>query len=180
MEYDPTRMCEMLVGLGDVEVLGIDDKEGAPLRVRIRRRVPRPPCGGCAQRLWSDGERAMLRCSSGRPAASMRQPTRVSLCESIPITSIALTFLLGVDRWQNGPVVRNHALMSSRLRRLYQATSPGRHTGEEALTPKATINLTGQCTSEPSPPVLPPHSQTRMAQAPVALREAGLWGGHCH
>ena len=46
MEYDPTRMCEMLVGLGDVEVLGIDDKEGAPLRVRIRRRVPRPPCGG--------------------------------------------------------------------------------------------------------------------------------------
>ena len=46
MEYDPTRMCEMLVGLGDVEVLGIEDKEGAPLRVRIRRRVPRPPCGG--------------------------------------------------------------------------------------------------------------------------------------
>ena len=57
MEYDPTRMCEMLVGLGDVEVLGIDDKEGAPLRVRIRRRVPRPPCGGCGGPLWSDGER---------------------------------------------------------------------------------------------------------------------------
>ena len=33
--------------------------------------------------------------------------------------------------------------MSSRLRRLYQATSPGRHTGEEALTPKATINRWG-------------------------------------
>ena len=57
MEYDPTRMCELLVGLGDVEVLGIDDKEGAPLRVLIRRRVPRPPCGGCGGPLWSDGER---------------------------------------------------------------------------------------------------------------------------
>ena len=60
MEYDPTRMCEMLVGLGDVEVLGIDDKEGAPLRVRIRRRVPRPPCGGCGGLLWSDGERPVV------------------------------------------------------------------------------------------------------------------------
>ena len=57
MEYDPTRMCELLVGLGDVEVLGIDDKEGAPLRVRIRRRGSRPPCGGCGGLLWSDGER---------------------------------------------------------------------------------------------------------------------------
>ena len=28
MEIDPTRMCELLVGLGDVEVLGVDD-EGA-------------------------------------------------------------------------------------------------------------------------------------------------------
>ncbi len=60
MEYDPTRMCELLVGLGDVEVLGIDDKEGAPLRVRIRRRVPSPPCGGCGGPLWSDGERAVV------------------------------------------------------------------------------------------------------------------------
>ena len=33
MEYDPTRMCELLVGLGDVEVLGIDDKS-------TLRRVP--------------------------------------------------------------------------------------------------------------------------------------------
>ena len=47
----------------------------------------------------------------------------------------------------------------------------------EALTPKATINLTGQCTSEPSPPVLPPHSQTRMAQAPLAMPALGVCGG---
>ena len=42
MEYDPTRMCEMLVGLGDVEVLGIDDKEA--------RRCGCASAGGCRDR----------------------------------------------------------------------------------------------------------------------------------
>ena len=32
MEADPTRMCELLVGLGDVEVLGLDDEAGESLR----------------------------------------------------------------------------------------------------------------------------------------------------
>ena len=57
MECDPTRMCERLVGLGDVEVLGVDDKAGEPLRVHIRRRGPKPDCGDCGALLWSDGER---------------------------------------------------------------------------------------------------------------------------
>ena len=39
MECDPTRVCELLVGLGDVEVLGVDDEAGEPLRVHIRRRA---------------------------------------------------------------------------------------------------------------------------------------------
>ena len=56
-ECDPTRVCELLVGLGDVEVLGVDDEQNAPLRVHIRRRAPRPPCGGCGGPLWSNGER---------------------------------------------------------------------------------------------------------------------------
>ena len=42
MECDPARMCERLVGLGDVEVLGVDDEAGEPLRVHIRRRGPKP------------------------------------------------------------------------------------------------------------------------------------------
>ncbi len=46
MEYDPRRMCELLVGLGDVEVLGVDDVAGKPLGVHVRRRVARPPCWG--------------------------------------------------------------------------------------------------------------------------------------
>ena len=57
MEADPTRVCELLVGLGDVEVLGVDDGDGAPLGVHIRRRVPRPDCEACGGPLWSDGDR---------------------------------------------------------------------------------------------------------------------------
>ena len=57
MECDPTRVCERLVGLGDVEVLGIEDEVGAPLGVHIRRRTSRPVCEGCGGSLWSDGER---------------------------------------------------------------------------------------------------------------------------
>ncbi len=49
-------MCELMLGLGDVEVLGVDVEAGAPLRVHVRLRVPRPGCVGCGGRLWSDGD----------------------------------------------------------------------------------------------------------------------------
>jgi len=45
VEVDPTRMCELLVGLGDVEVVGVDDEVGLPLRVHIRCQAARPDCG---------------------------------------------------------------------------------------------------------------------------------------
>ncbi len=56
VECDPRRVCEVLVGLGDVEVLGVEDA-GAVLGVHVRLRVPRPCCGGCGGVVWSDGER---------------------------------------------------------------------------------------------------------------------------
>ena len=59
MECDPTRVCELLVGLGDVEVLGVDDAAGGPLRVHIRCRQRRPCCGGCGGPVWSKGERGV-------------------------------------------------------------------------------------------------------------------------
>ncbi len=44
MEADPTRMCELLVGLGEVDLVGINESgEGAPLEVVIRSRRPLPP-----------------------------------------------------------------------------------------------------------------------------------------
>ena len=58
MEVDPTRVCELLVGLGDVEVLGVDDEAGEPLGVHVRGRALRPCCVACGKRLWSNGEKA--------------------------------------------------------------------------------------------------------------------------
>ena len=71
MESDPTRMSELLVGLGDVELLGIDDGgEGAPLVVVIRSRKARPACEACGGPVWSKGYRSVvlvdLRRSGGR------------------------------------------------------------------------------------------------------------------
>ena len=54
MEENPTRVCELIVGLGDVEVLGVDDAPGGPLGVHIRTRA-RPACGGCGGAVWSKG-----------------------------------------------------------------------------------------------------------------------------
>ena len=39
MEVDPTRICELLVGLPAVVVLGVDDGGDGPLRVHIETRV---------------------------------------------------------------------------------------------------------------------------------------------
>ena len=61
METDPTRMCEKLVGLGDVDLVGINDTgEGTPLRVVIRSRKPRPTCEACLGRVWSKGYRTAV------------------------------------------------------------------------------------------------------------------------
>lgn len=46
MSVDPTRMCELLVGLPDVNVLEVTDTEGV-VRVLIETRLPRPTCAGC-------------------------------------------------------------------------------------------------------------------------------------
>ena len=54
MEENPTRICELIVGLGDVEVLGVDDAPGGPLALHIRTRA-RPPCEGCGGAVWSKG-----------------------------------------------------------------------------------------------------------------------------
>ena len=41
METDATRMCELLVGLGDVDVLGVDDAGGEFVEVTVRTRTSR-------------------------------------------------------------------------------------------------------------------------------------------
>ena len=47
METDPTAVCELLVGLGDVNILGIDDVGDGPIRVHVETRRRRPDCVRC-------------------------------------------------------------------------------------------------------------------------------------
>jgi transposase len=42
-------MCELLVGLPDVAVLGVVDIPGGVLRVHVESRVARPSCAGCGR-----------------------------------------------------------------------------------------------------------------------------------
>lgn len=72
MESDATRICELLVGLPDVNILGVEDEDGEPLRVHVERRLDGPvACRTCGQIAWVKDrpavELADLPCF-GRPA----------------------------------------------------------------------------------------------------------------
>ncbi|MCQ3805650.1 MAG: hypothetical protein KTV45_16480, partial [Acidimicrobiia bacterium] len=59
METDGRRMCELLVGLGEVDLVGVEELAGDRLRVTIRSRGPRPVCGECGGRVWSKGDQSV-------------------------------------------------------------------------------------------------------------------------
>ncbi len=46
------RMCELLVGLPDVDVVGVKEIEPGVLVVMIEPRQSRPPCGRCGTMAW--------------------------------------------------------------------------------------------------------------------------------
>lgn len=52
MEANPTRMCELLVGLPDVNALGVDDQQGLMLHVVVETKLLGPvgclACGSIA------------------------------------------------------------------------------------------------------------------------------------
>ena len=52
------RICELIVGLGKVEVLGVDDEPVGPVAVHVRTRR-RPVCAGCGGAVWSKGTSAV-------------------------------------------------------------------------------------------------------------------------
>jgi transposase len=52
VESDPTRVCELLVGLPAVNVLGVDDVGDAPILVHIESRSARPSCSRCGAWAW--------------------------------------------------------------------------------------------------------------------------------
>jgi len=47
---DARRVCELLVGLPDVKVLGVEDRPGGPLAVFVEQAGDRPGCLGCGGR----------------------------------------------------------------------------------------------------------------------------------
>jgi len=47
---DARRVCQLLVGLPDVNVLGVDDVAGGPLVVHVEQAGDRPACLGCGGR----------------------------------------------------------------------------------------------------------------------------------
>ena len=47
MECDATRICELVVGLFDVTIVGVEDRAGGPLAVHVEQAGPRPLCLGC-------------------------------------------------------------------------------------------------------------------------------------
>ncbi|MXW07472.1 MAG: ISL3 family transposase [Gammaproteobacteria bacterium] len=57
MVVDPTLMCELLVGLGVVDVVGVEERSNGSLWVTVRTRSERPVCDVCGGRVWSKGDR---------------------------------------------------------------------------------------------------------------------------
>ncbi|MDX6309508.1 MAG: transposase, partial [Nocardioidaceae bacterium] len=53
METDATRICALLVGLPDVDVLGVEEQAGAPLRVHVETTATAVGCSGCGSRAWA-------------------------------------------------------------------------------------------------------------------------------
>lgn len=72
METDATRMCALLVGLPDVNVLAVDDTDpAAPLQVHVETTASRVGCEGCGTRArLKDRRRVALvdLTAFGRPA----------------------------------------------------------------------------------------------------------------
>ena len=56
MIVDPTRVCELLVGLGEVTVLGATDAHDG-VRVHVETRGQRPACPGCGSVVWAKDQR---------------------------------------------------------------------------------------------------------------------------
>ena len=86
METNATRMCALLVGLPDVNVLAVDDDDpAAPLRVHVETRAVLVGCGGCGTRAQLKDRRPVALvdlAAFGRPAVLVWHKRRWSCPEA--------------------------------------------------------------------------------------------------
>ena len=71
VETNATRMCALLVGLPDVNVIGVEDDGRQPLRVHVETTTAIAGCAGCGTKAWSKGRRRVELvdlAAFGRPA----------------------------------------------------------------------------------------------------------------
>lgn len=71
METNATRMCALLVGLPAITVTGVDNDDGAPLRVHVETVAEVVGCAGCGTRAWLKDQRPVAPVdlpAFGRPA----------------------------------------------------------------------------------------------------------------
>ena len=71
METNATRMCALLVGLPAINVRGVEDEPGEPLRVHVETVVGVVGCAGCGTRAWLKDRRPVCLVdlpAFGRPA----------------------------------------------------------------------------------------------------------------
>jgi hypothetical protein len=78
VEFESTRMCELLVGLPDVNVLAVVDVAGEPLRVHVETRELRPWCPGCGGEVAVKDRPAV---GAGRPGG-VRPPRPARLAQA--------------------------------------------------------------------------------------------------
>jgi len=84
-ELDPTRMCELLVGLPEVDVIGVDQPEPGELVVVIERGETRPSCSRCATPAWVKDHREVDLASRRRwRFGCCADPTGASSKPSLP------------------------------------------------------------------------------------------------
>ena len=57
METDATRMCALIVGLPAVNVLGVEDEPGEPLRIHVETTTTIMGCAACGTRAWLKDQR---------------------------------------------------------------------------------------------------------------------------
>jgi transposase len=83
---DATRICELLVGLPDVTVLGVIDHVGGPIEVRVESRGLDRLCVGCGMAGWVK-DRDMIALTDlpcfGRPTMLVWRKTRLACPNSV-------------------------------------------------------------------------------------------------